>query len=146
MARAIETFCFIPVDILLPSTFLKSSICNQSKINSIRDFKVASSIACSRPKKATISLPDIRSYPTRLLDTKPICRRTLSGDSTTSYPPIRAVPAVGARMVLRIRKTVVFPAPFKPSKPKICPGSARKERSSIATTEPLRRSGYSFRN
>ena len=36
MVRAIDTFCFMPVDILAPSTSRKSFILSQSKMTSIR--------------------------------------------------------------------------------------------------------------
>jgi hypothetical protein len=44
-------------------------------------------------------------------------RRTSVGCKTTSKPLTLAEPLVGCNIVLRIRKAVVFPAPFGPSKP-----------------------------
>ena len=44
-------------------------------------------------------------------------RRTASASATTSYPATRAVPAVGRNSVVRMRTTVVLPAPFGPRKP-----------------------------
>ncbi len=68
----------------------------------------------------------MRSYTAVLFDTKPICWRTRDGCVRTSNPLTVAMPAVGRSTVLRIRRTVVLPAPFGPSSPYTCPGNASK--------------------
>ena len=47
----------------------------------------------------------------------PIARRTASPSRTTSYPATNACPEVGRSSVVRIRTTVVLPAPFGPKNP-----------------------------
>ena len=47
--------------------------------------------------------------------------RTPSASFTMSCPPMRAVPEVGGVSVVIMRISVVFPAPFGPSSPKISP-------------------------
>src|SRR5882762_3520520 len=47
-----------------------------------------------------------------------------------------AVPSEGARMVARMRKVVVFPAPLAPRSPKISPGRHWKLTWSTARTSP----------
>ncbi len=60
--------------------------------------------------------------------------RTFSGSRVMSIPSMKARPDVGLRSVASILIVVVFPAPFGPMKPKISPGSRRKQRSFTATT------------
>src|SRR5690348_18388094 len=55
-----------------------------------------------------------------------------------SYPPIRAVPEVGGVSVVSMRMSVVLPAPFGPSKPKISPFSTVKLMLFTATSSPKR--------
>ena len=47
--------------------------------------------------------------------------RTVPPSRTTSWPPTRAEPDVGARMVVSILTRVDLPAPLGPRKPKIWP-------------------------
>src|SRR5512142_37605 len=49
-----------------------------------------------------------------------------------------AVPEVGGRKQVRTRIVVVFPAPFGPRKPTICPFSTSKEMLSTATVRAYR--------
>src|SRR2546422_2236557 len=69
-----------------------------------------------------------------------MCRRTCAGSRTTSNSHTRAVPAVGANNVHRIRMVVVFPAPFGPSRPNNSPRRISSVSPSIAVTllAPLR--------
>ncbi len=83
----------------------------------MRERKCSACMPCRRPKYSTISQAVMRSYMAVLADTKPICRRTIAGCVTTSYPLTVAVPLLGRKVVLRIRNAVVFPAPLGPSKP-----------------------------
>ena len=61
IVRAIETFCFIPVDILPPTTSRKSFICSSVKTRSIRPPSSASERPYRRPKNSTISHAVMRS-------------------------------------------------------------------------------------
>ena len=61
MARAMETFCFMPVDIFAPSRSPRSSIFSRVKICSILGRSVSSGSPWSRPKYSTISQPVMRS-------------------------------------------------------------------------------------
>ena len=45
-------------------------------------------------------------------------------------------PPVGFKTVLRMRRVVVLPAPFGPSRPKIAPGRHSNETSVTAETQP----------
>src|SRR5215813_9247527 len=63
---------------------------------------------------------------------------TSSGFSSTSKPAMLALPVVGGRKHVRTRIVVVFPAPFGPRKPTICPFSTSKEISSTATVRAYR--------
>src|ERR1700724_3273325 len=58
---------------------------------------------------------------------------TSMGCSRTSNPATLAVPALGGRKHVRTRIVVVFPAPFGPRKPTICPFVTSKEILSTAT-------------
>ena len=51
----------------------------------------------------------------------PIVRRTSSGSLLTSNPPTMALPAVTGMSVVIMRMSVLLPAPFGPSRPKISP-------------------------
>ncbi len=53
-------------------------------------------------------------------------------------PPIVAVPSVARTSPSRIRRVVVFPAPFGPRKPVTRPGSTRALKESTAVTTPKR--------
>ena len=66
----------------------------------------------------------------------PSVLRTPSGSVRTSCPPIRAVPEVGDSSVVIMRISVVFPAPFGPSRPKISCGDTLKLMSFTATKSP----------
>src|SRR5437016_10609103 len=63
---------------------------------------------------------------------------TCIGCSSTSNPATLAVPSVGGRKQVRTRIVVVFPAPFGPRKPTICPFSTSKEMLSTATVRAYR--------
>src|SRR6266704_1151557 len=63
---------------------------------------------------------------------------TSSGFSSTSKPATVAVPEVGNRNPVRMRIVVVFPAPFGPRKPTICPFSTSNEMSLTATVRAYR--------
>src|SRR5437764_3778636 len=60
------------------------------------------------------------------------------GCSMTSYPATFAVPLVGGKKQVKTRMVVVFPAPFGPRKPTICPFSTSKEMLSTATLRAYR--------
>ena len=74
------------------------------------------------------------SFLSRLGDwkTTPISRRTAPASATVSWPRMRARPPVGRMSVERIRKSVVFPPPFGPRRPKISPGSTANDTPSSA--------------
>src|SRR5690606_38744924 len=55
--------------------------------------------------------------------------------------PISTRPSVGGRMPARVRRVVVFPAPFGPTSPRISPGDTSNERSFTA-----RKPSYFFRS
>src|SRR5215472_15020131 len=63
---------------------------------------------------------------------------TSRGCSSTSKPATCAVPIEGGRKQVSTRIVVVFPAPFGPRKPTICPFSTSKEMSSTATVRAYR--------
>src|SRR5436189_5681239 len=63
---------------------------------------------------------------------------TSIGCCTTSYPATFAVPDVGGKKQVKTRIVVVFPAPFGPKKPTICPFSTSKEILSTATVRAYR--------
>src|SRR3974390_1024360 len=63
---------------------------------------------------------------------------TSMGFSRTSKPATLAEPEVGGRKQVRTRIVVVFPAPFGPRKPTICPFSTSKEILSTATVRAYR--------
>ena len=67
---------------------------------------------------------------------KPRRRRTSSGCVRASYPPMRAVPSVGARSVARQRSAVVFPAPLAPSSAYTSPGATRSDKPRTAAKSP----------
>src|SRR5262245_32533960 len=56
--------------------------------------------------------------------------------------PTRTSPAVGAMRPPSIRRVVVLPAPFGPSRPKISPGATRKETSATAVRSPNLRTSW----
>src|SRR5438270_14101672 len=60
------------------------------------------------------------------------------GCSMTSYPATFAVPLVGGKKQVKTRIVVVFPAPFGPKKPTICPFSTSKEMLSTAIVRAYR--------
>src|ERR1700685_4520139 len=68
----------------------------------------------------------------------PIDLRTSFGALTTSKPLIRAVPEVGVMSVVSILRSVDFPAPCGPSRPKTSPWSTLKFRLSTAQKSPKR--------
>ena len=59
--------------------------------------------------------------------TKPVSRRTRSASSRASTPATRTAPAVAKCRAQTALSTVVFPAPFKPSKPVTVPRLHRME-------------------
>src|SRR5205085_3880204 len=59
-------------------------------------------------------------------------RLTSRGCSRMSKPATVAVPSVGGRKQVSMRMVVVFPAPFGPRKPTICPFVTSKEMLSTA--------------
>src|SRR5579871_2554488 len=63
---------------------------------------------------------------------------TSIGWSITSNPATVALPAEGGRKQVRTRIVVVFPAPFGPRKPTICPFSTSKEMLSTAIVRAYR--------
>src|ERR1051326_1667071 len=63
---------------------------------------------------------------------------TSIGCATTSYPATFADPDVGGKKQVKTRIVVVFPAPFGPKKPTICPFSTSKEILSTATVRAYR--------
>src|SRR5713101_3539321 len=66
----------------------------------------------------------------------PIACRTASASARMSCPATRAVPEVGGVSVVNMRMSVVFPAPFGPSKPKISRSATSKTMSLTATRSP----------
>ena len=56
----------------------------------------------------------------------PIMRRTASLSLVTSWPPTMALPEVMGTSVVIMRMSVLLPAPFGPSKPKISPSATEK--------------------
>ena len=134
--RAIEVFCFMPVDSLSHRRSRKESMSSRAKISSMRRFSVASSRPFRRPKYSTISWAVSRGYNAVAVDRNPTLARTRSGCSTTSWPNTRAVPSVGSRIVASMRSVVVFPAPLAPSKPYMLPGWQVKLTFSTATIRP----------
>ena len=64
----------------------------------------------------------------RVLAREADCATNPRGLSTTSRPATRGRPASGRSSVVRIRITVVFPAPFGPSSPQIVPASTRRSK------------------
>src|SRR5207237_488173 len=69
-------------------------------------------------------------YPMRFL--------TSIGCSSTSKPATVAVPDVGGIKQVRMRMVVVFPAPFGPRKPTICPFATSNEMWSTAVVRAYR--------
>lgn len=67
----------------------------------------------------------------------PILDLTSKDCRTISNPATLAVPEVGLRVVESSLKAVVFPAPFKPRRPKISPGLQVKLAWSTALINPL---------
>src|ERR1022692_4456824 len=65
-------------------------------------------------------------------------RRTAAGSRATSGPATSARPPVGTIMVERMRKSVDFPPPFGPSKPKISPALTSKLTFESARRDPYR--------
>src|SRR5262249_33032180 len=63
---------------------------------------------------------------------------TSMGCCMTSKPATCAAPDVGGRKHVRMRMVVVFPAPFGPRKPTICPFCTSKETSSTAMLRAYR--------
>src|SRR6266704_3652911 len=71
--------------------------------------------------------------------------RTRSGVSTTSYPNAVTVPDVGIRRVDAIRRNVVLPAPFRPSKAMRSPFRKARDTPRSASTPGPVRPRYTFR-
>src|ERR1700733_15002385 len=68
----------------------------------------------------------------------PMLLRTALGSRITSYPATVAVPLVGGTNVVSMRISVLLPAPFGPSKPKISPLCTVKLTLSTASSAPKR--------
>src|SRR5574338_933568 len=68
--------------------------------------------------------------------TKPSDAFAASGSRARSWPLTTTRPDVGFRRPAMIRIVVVFPAPFGPRKPWICPGSTSRLTSSTAVKAP----------
>src|SRR5438132_3297552 len=68
--------------------------------------------------------------------------RAAIGSAATSNPPTRAVPLVGATVVVRMPIVVDLPAPLGPSKPNTSPGATSKVMPFTASTPP----GYTLRS
>ncbi len=65
-----------------------------------------------------------------------MCRRTWVAWACTSYPAIWADPASATARVVRMRTTVVLPAPFGPSRARMLPFSTDRSRPTRACTAP----------
>ena len=115
--RAIEVFCFMPVESLSHRRSRKSFMSSRPKISSIRFSNVVESKPFSFPKYSTISCAVSRGYSAVAVERNPQFARTRSGCSTISWPHSRAVPSVGSRIVASIRNVVVLPAPLAPNNP-----------------------------
>ena len=72
---------------------------------------------CSAPCIRSSSRPVISGSMAASWSATPIARRTASPSLTTSWPATRARPAVGRSSVVRMRTTVVLPAPLGPRNP-----------------------------
>src|ERR1035438_903992 len=68
----------------------------------------------------------------------PILARTALGSRMMSYPATMAVPLVGGTSVVNMRMSVLLPAPFGPSRPKISPPGTMKLTLSTASSAPKR--------
>ncbi len=68
----------------------------------------------------------------------PTSRRTALASDRTSCPAMRALPEVGASVVVRIEMVVVFPAPFGPRSAKNSPARTENEMPSTAFEVALR--------
>src|SRR4051812_38977984 len=64
--------------------------------------------------------------------------RTLSASRTTSSPTTSARPALAVSSVVRMRTTVVLPAPFGPSSPSTLPSATVRLTPSSAVVSPKR--------
>ena len=69
-------------------------------------------------------------------NTTPLTLRAEIGSAATSNPASRAVPAVGAIVVVSMPIVVDFPAPFGPSSPNTSPGAMSKSIPLTASTPP----------
>ena len=69
---------------------------------------------------------------------KPSRWRAAAGSAVTSMPSTVTRPAVGTRLVARMRSVVVLPAPLGPSRPKMRPGAHVKLIPSTARNSPPR--------
>jgi hypothetical protein len=69
-------------------------------------------------------------------NTTALTARAAIGSAATSKPASRAVPLVGAMVVVSMPMVVDLPAPFGPGKPKTWRGGTVKLRPSSATTDP----------
>ena len=139
IVRAIETFCFIPVDIFPPRTSRKSSIWSHPKdrLHPVAEpIRGPSRRACRNTRRTPRPSSGRRSRYSP--DMKPMLARTAAGSVATSWPATIARPPVGLRTVLRMRRVVVFPAPLGPSRPKISPGLQSNPTSETAGTHPRR--------
>src|SRR6266705_7073113 len=69
--------------------------------------------------------------------------RTSPFSRTMSCPSTRALPEVGGSRVMRLRTSVVFPAPFGPRSPYVSPDRTSNVTASSATVSPNFRVSFS---
>ena len=68
--------------------------------------------------------------------TMPLARRAASGSAVTSEPATRALPLVGATVVVSMPMVVDLPAPLGPSSPNASPAATSKSMPFTASTPP----------
>ena len=119
MARAMATFCFMPVENLSIFDSAKLVMPNRSIFSLTR--LAASGSRFRSAKNCSSSRGVSRPYRPISPDRNPIEPLTSDGFFTMSKPFKVAVPEVGFSRVASTRRAVVFPAPFGPSNPKISP-------------------------
>ena len=128
IARAIDTFCFMPVLILPPST-------SRNVVHLQRVEQLLHPRGRARRRSGRTAGRSTRPSPTRSCgrrrrcwrDRKPTCCRTSRGLRDHVEPGDGRVPAVGLSTVQSMRRVVVLPAPFGPSRPNISPGRTVNE-------------------
>ena len=146
MARAIDTFCLMPVDMLGAE--------HVAEIVHLQSRRKASPCACAAVRRSGHrACRSTRPTPRRSCDRRWRCwrrgSRCAGGPGSALGDDVEAGQrsqrrSVGLRTVQRMRMVVVLPAPLGPSRPKISPGLASKETRSTAKTWPRRRSRKDF--